>query len=199
MKRLLVATNNKGKVAELNGMLAGLDVELAALDAYHTTAVEETGSTFMENAELKARGYALQTGLPAIADDSGLEVAALDGRPGVLSARYGGVDAPFDRKIAMLLDEMENSGKKDRCARFVSAIAIADEAGKIIQTATGICDGTIAKFARGTRGFGYDPVFIPDGYDLTFGELTDDIKSKISHRARAFREIIPFLGHFVAN
>ncbi len=199
MKQILVATNNHGKVAELRLLLAGLDVDLVTLADVRHDEVDETGSTFVENAELKAASYALQTGLPAIADDSGLAIDALSGRPGVLSARYAGANTPFEKKIEMLLDEIDNSARETRLARFVCAISIADKNGNILETKTGICEGSIAPNARGTGGFGYDPVFIPDGYDKTFGELSSDIKSKISHRGRAFREIIPFLRHFIAN
>ena len=199
MKHIVLATNNPGKIAELSAMLGPVTAKVATLADFDTSEVEETGTTFMENARLKAQGYALQTGLPALADDSGLEIAALGGRPGVHSARYGGADIDFDRRMEMLLDEIKVSATHDRRARFVCAIAIADEAGRIVETAEGICRGTIAESARGASGFGYDPIFIPDGYDLTFGQLSDDIKSEISHRRRAFREIIPFLRHFIAN
>jgi XTP/dITP diphosphohydrolase len=199
MKRVLVATNNAGKVTELRALLSGVDVDLVTLRELDHIEVEETGSTFVENAEIKAAGYARQIGLPAIADDSGLEVDALDGRPGVLSARYGGADMPFKKKIEMLLDEIKNSARENRAARFVCAISVTDKNGNILETKTGICHGSIAFSARGEGGFGYDPVFIPDGYDKTFGELSSAIKSKISHRGRAFREIIPFLRHFIAN
>ena len=199
MKKLLIATHNQGKVHELIAMLSGLAAELVGLDDLETDEVEEAGSTFAENAALKASGYALQTGLPALADDSGLEVAALGGRPGVLSARYGGEDSTFDEKMEMLLAEMQKSGSDDRSARFVSTVVIADENGNILETKVGICEGKIAPHPRGSKGFGYDPIFIPSGYDLTFGELSEEIKSEISHRGRAFREIIPFLRHFIAD
>jgi XTP/dITP diphosphohydrolase len=200
VKGLLVATNNPGKLAELRTMLAGLPVELKSLsDLRSFEEVDETGTTCVGNAELKAGGYARQFVLPALADDSGLEVDALDGRPGVLSARYGGPETSFADKMQMLLAELRGSGDRDRTARFVCAIAIADDDGKILQTVTGKCEGKIAYEPRGNGGFGYDPIFIPDGFDLTFGELGEDVKAKISHRARAFREIIPFLRHFIAN
>lgn len=198
MKQLLLATGNKGKAAELSAMLWDSQVELLTLADVETHEVAETGTTFLENARLKASGYALQTGFTSIADDSGLEVDALDGRPGVLSARYGGDGLSFDQKMQMLLTEIRDSPIDDRRARFVCAIAIANEDGEIVETASGICEGRVADSARGDRGFGYDPIFIPDGYEHTFGELSDDVKSKISHRARAFREIIPFLRHFIA-
>ena len=200
MKKLLVATNNKGKFGELSALLAGLPVDLQSLSGLNTyTEVEETGATFIENARLKAAGYALQSGLNSIADDSGLEVLALDGRPGVFSARYGGTDMDFNEKMLLLLDEMARSGNADRTARFVCSIAIADTTGNIMHTTTGICSGTIAVGPRGNGGFGYDPVFIPDGYDLTFGELSSGIKREISHRTRAFEQIMPFLRDFIAH
>ncbi len=199
MKKLLVATNNKEKLVELRFLLAGLSVELQSLgDLFEFTEVEETGSTFIENARLKASGYALQAGLPSIADDSGLEVAALGGRPGVLSARYGGVDTSFDEKIQMLLAEIEKTGSDDRSASFICSIAISDARGKILFTTEGICPGKIASEPLGNGGFGYDPVFIPNGYDKTFGQLSSGIKQQISHRARAFYQIIPFLGDLIA-
>lgn len=200
MKQLLLATNNQGKVDELRGMLGWIDVEVVSLaDIGITTEVEETGDTFIENAKLKASGYASLAGIAAIADDSGLEVDALGQRPGVLSARYGGPATSFAEKMQLLLDEIEKTGNNERRARFVCSIAVADRDGNILQTADGICEGKIAKHARGSGGFGYDPVFIPDGYDETFGELSGSVKSKISHRSRAFDEIMPFLLHFIAN
>lgn len=197
--KLLVATNNQGKLGELQGLLAELPIYLLSLSDIGCTAeVEETGSTFAENAALKAGGYASLSGLMTIADDSGLEVEALDNRPGVLSARYGGAEIGFDEKMQMLLGELSATGETHRRARFVSSIAIANAAGEIVHSAEGICTGTIAPFPRGSNGFGYDPLFIPDGFDLTFGELSDGVKEKISHRARAFCEIIPFLRLFYA-
>ncbi len=199
LKTLLVATNNPGKLAELRELLAGMPVLLKSLDGVkNIIEVEETGATYIDNARLKACGYALQAGLPAIADDSGLEVEALSGRPGIVSARYGGPDAGFDKKMAMLLREIGESGVPGRTARFVCSIAIADREGNILHTAEGICVGTIAHSPRGDLGFGYDPLFVPVGYDLTFGELSSAIKGKISHRARAFDQIMPFFRDFIA-
>ncbi|MFM9904887.1 MAG: RdgB/HAM1 family non-canonical purine NTP pyrophosphatase [Pyrinomonadaceae bacterium] len=196
---LLVATNNPGKLAELEALLHDLPIRLCSLgDLESFSEVEETGNTFLENAQLKASGYATQSGLAAIADDSGLEVEALDGRPGVLSARYGGVDTGFDEKMRMLLDELDTIGDSQRNARFVSAMAISDPTGKILHTTDGVCTGKIALQPRGDLGFGFDPLFIPDGFDKTFGELPAEIKQKISHRAGAFNRIIPFLRDFIA-
>ena len=200
MKRLLVATNNKGKLAELGQMLASVDIELVSLaDLDITEEVEETGTTFVENARLKASGYARMANLPAIADDSGLEVDALDRRPGVLSARYGGAETNFDEKMKMLLAELVSTGDTERRARFVCSIAIADAVGNIAHAVSSTCEGKIAPNKRGEGGFGYDPIFIPDGYEQTFGELERHVKLKISHRARAFYKIMPFLLDFLAK
>ena len=198
-QRLLIATNNPGKLAELNDLLVGVPLTLLDLSRFpKVSEIEETGQTFDANARLKASGYALQTGLLALADDSGLEVAALDDRPGVFSARYGGPDTGFVQKMAKLLAELEKTGDTGRHARFVCSMAIATADGQVIFTSEGICNGTIADRPRGSGGFGYDPVFIPDGFPQTFGELSEGIKRKISHRVRAFEQIIPFLRHFLA-
>jgi XTP/dITP diphosphohydrolase len=198
-QKLLIATNNRGKLAELADLLAGMRVDLVSLaDFPEIPDVEETGRTFDDNARLKAGTYALKTGLMALADDSGLEVEALDNRPGVFSARYGGALASYPDKMKKLLGELAATGDKERRARFVTAIAVADPGGEILFTAEGVCAGTIAQAPRGFGGFGYDPLFVPDGYEMTFGELSAHVKRKISHRARAFQQIIPFLRDFIA-
>lgn len=196
-RRLLIATHNAGKVREFHDLLGTLPIEVLGLDE-SVAELEETGSTFAENAALKATGYARQAGVTTLADDSGLCVEALDGRPGVLSARYGGKEIGFDQKMDRLLAELNETGDTERRARFVAAVAIADEQGEILHSVEGICSGRIASQARGNGGFGYDPLFIPDGYDLTFGELPNAIKREISHRGRAFSQIMPFLRGFYA-
>ena len=196
--KLMIATSNAGKLVELLQMLAGSAVDLTCLaDFTSIVEVDEAGSTFEENASLKACGYASQTGLATLADDSGLEVDALGGRPGVLSARYGGDDTSFGEKMIMLIDEIEQSGSSDRRARFVCSIAIADKNGSLIRRENGICEGTIALKPTGDRGFGYDPIFIPDGHSETFGELSEALKREIGHRGRAFAKILPFLHEFI--
>lgn len=196
--KLLIATNNPGKVTELQALLAGLSFDLVSLHEYPAVSeVDETGSTFAENAQLKASEYARQTGELSLADDSGLEVNVLEGRPGVLSARYGGETTNFAEKMSLLLSEIGDS--VDRAARFVCSIAIADASGGILFSAEGFCEGTLAYSPRGSGGFGYDPLFIPDGFDQTFGELDASIKQSISHRSKAFQQIIPFLRHFNAG
>ena len=196
--KLLVATNNAGKVREFAGLLSGLPVQFLSLsDAGDLAEVEETGATFEENAILKARGYAIQSGMWALADDSGLEIEALGNRPGVLSARYGGQGTSFDKKIEMLLKELAATGDALRRARFVSAIAVADAGGEIKYVAEGTVSGNITAAPRGSNGFGYDPIFVPDGFEQTFGELSDGIKGQISHRSRASAKIIRFLSGFI--
>ncbi|MEQ1604946.1 MAG: RdgB/HAM1 family non-canonical purine NTP pyrophosphatase [Pyrinomonadaceae bacterium] len=197
LPKLLIATNNNGKITELRDLIADFPIELLSLaDFPAAVEVDETGSTFAENARLKAAGYALQTSSFALADDSGLEVDALGGRPGVLSARYGGEGTSFAAKMSLLLAEMRSADTPDRRARFVCSIAIADAMGRILFAADGVCEGRIAQSPSGSGGFGYDPLFIPDGFDQTFGELDISTKQTISHRSRAFQQIIPFLRHF---
>lgn len=197
--KLLVGTNNAGKIKELNELLEKLPIELFGLyDFENILDVEETGATFAENAILKANSYALQTGFRALSDDSGLEVEALGGAPGVLSARYGGENASDAMRIAKLLDEISETKDERRRARFVCVMAVADANGEIKFLAEGICEGKIAPNARGTNGFGYDPIFIPDGFEQTFGELSSTVKREISHRARAIKKIMRFLRTFTA-
>ena len=199
-QKLLIATSNLGKIVELRSMLAVGQFNLVGLaDFPNTPEVEETGDSFIENARLKAVGYAHQTSLLSIADDSGLEVESLGGGPGVLSARYGGENSTFAEKMAKLLSEMGLTGDKNRRARFVCAMAVADGKGNLLFESEGVCDGSIAVEPRGSGGFGYDPLFIPNGFDRTFGELSEDIKAGISHRKRAFEQIIPFLLDFNAS
>jgi XTP/dITP diphosphohydrolase len=197
---ILIATGNAGKLDEIRGILRDVPNPLQSLaDFPQTSEVEETGSTFAENAGLKATGYARQTGLWSLADDSGLEIAALGGRPGVFSARYGGDALSFSAKMGIVLDELKHSPDRQRFARFVCAMVLADNAGNIRLSAEGECLGRIAFEPRGTGGFGYDPIFIPDGFDRTFGELPDTIKGKISHRARAAEKIMRYLLDFIGT
>src|SRR5688572_27360800 len=183
---LLVATNNAGKVRELSQLLAGLPLRLRLLSEFDgVPEAEETGSTFAENATLKALHYSALTGLLTLSDDSGLAVDALGGAPGVYSARYAGARATYEERMARLLGEIEAAGADDRRARFVCVIAVADPSACALETFEGVCEGRIARAPRGSGGFGYDPVFIPDGHDQTFGELPEEVKHSISHRARA--------------
>lgn len=191
---LLVATQNQGKLEELRLLLGDLALELRGLiDFPAVTQVPETGDSFIENAALKAVGYATQTGLLTLADDSGLEVDALNGAPGIFSARYGGEGNTDEDRTARLLSELSMIPKAARSARFVSAVAIANSKGQILNVSVGTSDGQIDFAARGTGGFGYDPVFIPSGYDKTFAELKSVVKNQISHRARALSGTREFL------
>lgn len=197
--KLLVATRNKGKVRELAELLRGLPLQLASLDEFPDVAeVEETGETFAENAALKAAAYSRETGLWSIADDSGLVVDALGGAPGVHSARYAGDNASDADRTAKLLNELSAANAVDRRARFICSIAVSDENGELRHLAEGVCEGSIADAPQGVHGFGYDPVFVPDGHRQTFGELPSSVKDKISHRADAIAKIIRFLRHLKA-
>ena len=188
MLQILAATTNKHKIQEFQAMLdASADSSRVCIISPETIKgfpeIIENGTTFEENARIKAGQAARYADMAAFADESGLEVAALGGAPGIYSARYGGENATYAEKMAKLLKELENVD--DRRARFVCVIALAYR-GDIVETFRGEVTGRIAFEPHGTDGFGYDPIFIPDGYDKTFGELGEDVKSKISHRARAF-------------
>ena len=191
---LLIATSNQGKVVEYQTLLASMPLRLRDLTEFPAIIdVEETGMTFAENAILKARAYAGQTGVWALADDSGLEVDALNGAPGVFSARYGGEGVTDSERIELLLEEISQCPAQERRARFVCVIAIADGQGQIANISDGKCEGRIAPAPRGARGFGYDPIFIPDGFEQTFGELPPEVKQLISHRALALQAARSFL------
>ncbi len=196
VKQLLVATGNAGKLAEFRQLLSVDKIDIVGLDSFaNIIEVEENGATFAENSRLKAIGYAGQTGMTALADDSGLEIDALDGRPGVHSARYLG-DVTFDFRMENILMELAANGV-ERNARFVCCISIADPSGKIVAQEEGICEGVIAYKPRGNNGFGYDPIFIPNGFENTFGELNDAIKNENSHRSVAISKIIPKIRGFI--
>ena len=188
MLQILAATTNKHKIQEFQSMLdVSADSGRVSIISPDTIKdfpeIVENGATFEENARIKASQAARYADMAAFADDSGLEVAALGGAPGIYSARFGGENATYPEKMAKILKELENAS--DRRARFVCVIALAYR-GDIVETFRGEVTGRIAPEPRGTQGFGYDPIFIPDGYDKTFGELGEEVKSKLSHRARAF-------------
>ena len=187
MRKLLVATRNAGKMNEYRELLQGLPVELTWPEAEGITLEpEEAGATFAENAILKARAYAAASGLLTWADDSGLEVDALGGEPGVRSSRYAGPGASDADRYRLLLRKMAGVPWERRTARFRCVIAIADPAGAL-HTAEGTCEGIIAFAPRGANGFGYDPVFYLPDRDCTMAELSPAEKNQISHRARAAR------------
>jgi XTP/dITP diphosphohydrolase len=192
---LLIATNNAGKMRELTGLLAPLPIRLRQLSEFaQIEEVEETGKTFADNALLKARIYSRQTNLWTLADDSGLEVDALNGAPGVLSARYAGHNATDEERNARLLAELSLTDDERRTARFICAIALFDPAIGATEIFNGTCEGYIAKQPRGHNGFGYDPLFVPSGYTHTFGELSDLVKQQISHRSRALAAVRVYLN-----
>lgn len=197
-RALLLATSNQGKLSEAREILIGLDFDLMSFsDCASIQSVAETGATFVENASLKATGYAHQSQLLTLADDSGMEVQALNGAPGVLSARYLGESASYDARNQSLLRALRDH--ENRSARFVCAIAIADSSGKVVNISTGTCDGRIATSPRGKYGFGYDPIFIPDGFELTFAELPAETKNGISHRGRALARAREFLSRLTGG
>ena len=188
--KLLVATTNPGKIAEYQALLTGLAVEMVGLlDLAIDLEVEENRSTFEENARLKARSYADASGLVTLADDSGLCVDALDGAPGIYSARYA-PDAAA--RIERLLDALRHVPDERRTARFVCVIALAEPGGEIF-TFEGVCEGRIARQARGDNGFGYDPIFYVPEHSRTMAELPVSVKNQISHRARAAAKLQAWL------
>ncbi len=189
-KILLIASNNKHKITELKKILEDSAFEVVSMAEYGVSQdVEETGKTFEENAILKAKSIALEKHVFVFADDSGLEVEALDNRPGVFSARYAGVGAADSERINKLLGELQSI--ENRNARFVCVIAISTPEGKV-KTFRGEIYGKITNSPKGSNGFGYDPVFIPDGFGQTFAELESDVKNKISHRAKATQTMLRF-------
>lgn len=196
---ILIATSNPGKITELGRMLNSAGLEFSSLaDFAGTPDVEETGSTFSQNAILKATSYAAAAGITALADDSGLEVEALGWSPGALSARFGGPETGYSEKIDKLLKEIERAPGRGRAARFVCVMAIAAPSGEVLAVEEGVCPGRIANAPAGNSGFGYDPVFIPEGFERTFGELESEIKDLISHRAIACSKIMRYLLGFTA-
>jgi XTP/dITP diphosphohydrolase len=196
--KLLVATRNPGKVRELRELLADLPVEVTfppeiGLDL----EVDETGATFAQNARLKAQAFARASGLLTLADDSGLEVDALDGAPGVHSARYAGPDASDADRYRKLLAALEGVPPAERTARFRCVVAVATPEGQV-RLAEGVCEGHIALEPRGEHGFGYDPVFQVDGLGRRMAELDPELKNRISHRGRALRAARPILEAYLA-
>ena len=193
MLQILAATSNPHKVTEFRSAFHPIQEKLQIItlgDIPPFTMPEENGTSFEENAMIKAKAASAFADMPAFADDSGLEVAALDGAPGIYSARYAGDRATDAERIAKLLHELE--GKESRRARFVCAMALAYR-GSEVKTFRGIVNGTVLTQPRGSHGFGYDPVFVPDGYEQSFGELGAGIKDRISHRAHALEQLVAFI------
>jgi XTP/dITP diphosphohydrolase len=188
---LVLATRNPAKLRELARIL-GEQVPLAGLDAFGGAPdVPETGATFEANALLKARAIAQYTGLPAVADDSGLCVDALNGMPGVLSARWAGGHGDDKANLDLVLAQVADVPDPRRGARFVCAAALVDGAREVV--VTGTVAGRLIRERRGSGGFGYDPIFLPDGFEETTAEMTPEAKDAISHRGRAFRALAAFI------
>lgn len=199
MKRLVLATRNQGKIAELRRILTdgGLEVELVGLEEYPQVGeVAETGLTFAENALLKARHTAKVTGLPAVADDSGLCVDALNGMPGVFSARWSGHHGDDDANLDLLLAQLADVPPGRRGAHFACAAALALPSG-VERVVEGALHGSVIEQRRGENGFGYDPIFVPEGESRTTAEMSPAEKDAISHRGRAFRALIPIVAELL--
>ena len=188
--RIVLASGNPGKLRELERLLAGTGVELIPQSRLGIAAAEETGSSFAENALIKARHAAARTGHPAVADDSGLEVDALDGAPGVHSARYAGEGASDAQNVEKLLAALSGVSPEERGARFVCAIAFVNAADAPPVLYQGIWQGRIIDRPRGANGFGYDPVFFVPGCHCTAAELDPDTKNRLSHRGQALRAFL---------
>jgi XTP/dITP diphosphohydrolase len=183
--KLLVATGNPGKLREFAAALAPLGIEVVGLDVLSdTTPVEETGATFLDNARLKAEAFSRRTDLPVLADDSGLEVDALEGRPGVLSARFGGPQLSDAARSKAVLKGLVDVPEEQRTARFQCALAVA-RAGRTLATFEGQVEGRILRELRGKNGFGYDPIFLHPETGRTFAEMAPEEKEAVSHRGRA--------------
>jgi XTP/dITP diphosphohydrolase len=198
MERVLViGTGNHGKLREIQNILGDLPWTIGSLQNYpQVKPPAEIGATYTDNAVLKATYYASTIGQWVLADDSGLEVTVLNGAPGLYSARYAGEGATDADRRQLLLADLHRQPTKDRFARFVCAVAIAKPDGSIATVTEGICSGEIIDEERGQGGFGYDPLFQPNGYDKTFAELSEDVKNVISHRARALAAAREFLLKF---
>ncbi|HKB69172.1 MAG TPA: RdgB/HAM1 family non-canonical purine NTP pyrophosphatase [Pyrinomonadaceae bacterium] len=200
---ILIATHNKGKLREVHDALHSLPVKFRYLSEFpHVSLVKEIGRTYEENAVLKALSYARQTGMCALADDSGLEVDALGGGPGVHSARFGGESLSDRERMQKLLAKLSEEPDRGRNARFVCCIALAGwqlaphaREPRLLTLTEAKCEGSIALRAQGTNGFGFDPVFIPKSHFATFAELPKEVKAKISHRAQALAAIRTFLSY----
>lgn len=198
LKQILIATKNKGKVAEFQALFKKYDIQAISLldlpDGIED--VEETGETFEENARLKAEQISLILNAPVVADDSGLIIDALDGRPGVFSARYAGLEKNDQDNNDKVLNELKDIPMENRTARFICvlAVAIPNEETFFVK---GYCEGKIALSETGAHGFGYDPIFIPEGYSKTMAEINPAKKNEISHRGRAISELDEWLKKYI--
>lgn len=190
MEKVILASRNKGKIKEIGDILGKYDMTVVSRDdaGLPIDEVEETGETFEENSYIKAKAILDVAGVPTVADDSGLMVDALGGAPGVYSARYAGENCTYEDNNRKLLDALKDVPDEKRSARFVSVITMLWPDGRKI-VARGECEGRILTETRGEGGFGYDPLFVPEGYDISFGEMSPEEKNKISHRAKALMKL----------
>ena len=199
MDKIVFATTNEGKVKEIKEILAGFPIEVVSMKEMNITAdIEENGATFEENSLIKAREVSKLTGLPAMADDSGLEVDYLNGQPGIYSARYLGRDTDYNYKNNYIIEKLKNAKDEERSARFVCVISLVLPDGREF-IKKGVMEGRIAYEIKGENGFGYDPVFYLPEYGMTSAELSGEEKNKISHRGKALRamkELISGLEEF---
>jgi XTP/dITP diphosphohydrolase len=187
--KLVIASHNEGKLRELAELFALYSIECISAASLGLPEPDESGETFVANAKLKAIAAAKGAGMLALSDDSGLEVEALGGAPGIHSARWGGPNRAFDLAMARVHHELTKLGTSDRRANFTCALVIAAPNGEATAF-TGQVYGTIVWPPRGSRGFGYDPIFVPEGYSETFGEIEPELKNRLSHRMRAFEKLI---------
>ena len=185
--RLVIASHNPGKIREIGELLRPYGVDVRSAGDAGVPEPAETGGSFAQNAALKARASAFAAKLPALADDSGLSVTALGGRPGIYSARWAGPDKDFGAAMRRVMDDLGDA--RDRSAAFICALCLAWPSG-MVRHYQGRVDGALVWPPRGDRGFGYDPIFVPDGHDRTFGEMDPAEKHRISHRADAFAKLV---------
>lgn len=191
---IVLATQNPGKLGEMRQLVVGLGYAVRGLRELGVAeAPEETGSTYRENAALKARYYSRRTGLPAVADDSGLSVEALGGGPGLHSSRFGGEGASDAARNRLLLEKLAGLPPERRAARFTSAVAVARDGQVVFETEQSV-EGFVAEAGRGTNGFGYDPLFFYPPFGATFGEVARERKDAVSHRGRSFARLREFLA-----
>jgi XTP/dITP diphosphohydrolase len=195
-KQIVLASSNPGKVREINQMLEGLHLTVVPQSDFKVPDADETGLTFIENALLKARNATRRTGLPAIADDSGIEVDYLNGAPGIFSARYAGKGASDEQNLKKLLDELEGIPEAERSARFQCLMVyLRHEFDPTPVICQGTWEGRILFEPRGKNGFGYDPIFFVPTHDCSSAELPPEVKNKLSHRGQALRKMVESLGH----
>lgn len=188
---ILVATHNKNKKKEIQDIF-GKEFVIKSLDDYNLNdEIDENGTTFQENACIKARYCFEKTGKPSLGDDSGLVISALDGRPGIFSARYSG-DMDFKNNVAKVLSEMKEVKDEDRDAYFITVLCLVDDSGE--HYFEGRIHGKILNEVRGENGFGYDPIFVPNGYEVSFSQMDEEEKNKISHRAIAIKKFLDFIN-----